>query len=351
MRMVAVIPGDGIGKEVIAEAIKILDWANSRYHLEIQVVPFDWGADKYLQEGVGLPTEALEMFRRDFVAILAGAFGDPRVADNRHAEEILLGIRTGLDLFINLRPIKLLADHLTPLKGRTVRDIDFVIFRENTEGPYVRMGGQFKRGTREEVAIQEDVNTRLGVERIVTAAFEYARSHGRRRVTLADKSNVLTYGHDLWQRTFREIAGRYPDIHANHQYIDAMAMFFVTDPTQFDVIVTNNSFGDILSDLGAGLAGGMGLAPSANLNPGAVSLFEPVHGSAPDLAGKGVANPIGATLALAMMLDYLGDAQAAAAIEWAVRECIGAGETTVDLGGRLSTSACGDAIVSRLCDS
>ncbi len=348
LRKIAIIPGDGIGREVIPEALKVLDWANSRHGLELETVPFDWGADKYLREGVTLPAGALDMFRREFTAILCGAFGDPRVKDNRHAGDILLGMRAGLDLFINLRPVKLLDEKLTPLKGRAVRDINFVIFRENTEGPYVRIGGQFKRGTPEEIALQEDVNTRRGVERIVRAAFDYARERGRRRVTMADKSNVLTFGHDLWQRTFREIAPQYPEIEARHQYVDAMALFFVSDPGQFDVIVTNNLFGDILTDLGAGLVGGLGLAASGNICPGSVSLFEPVHGSAPDIAGQGVANPMGAILTVAMMLDFLGARGAADEIERATVECIKADETTMDLGGKLRTEACGDAVMRRL---
>ncbi|MBI4468636.1 MAG: 3-isopropylmalate dehydrogenase [Acidobacteria bacterium] len=348
MRRIAIIPGDGIGKEVVPEAVKVLEWANRRFGLQLRLDYFDWGADRYLRDQVSLPADALEMFRREYSAILAGAFGDPRITDNRHAGDILLGLRTGLDLYINLRPVKLLDERRSPLKGRSAREIDFVVFRENTEGPYARIGGQFKRGTGDEVAIQEDINTRRGVERIVVAAFEYARAHGRKCVTMADKSNVLTYGHELWQRAFREVATRYPDVEARHQYIDAMAMFFVTDPGRYDVIVTNNLFGDILTDLGAGLVGGLGLAASANIHPGSVSLFEPVHGSAPDIAGKGTANPMGAILSASMMLEFLDALTAAAEVEQAVAECLKADETTVELGGRLGTSGCGDAIVRRL---
>lgn len=279
---------------------------------------------------------------------MCGAFGDPRVPDNRHAGDILLGLRTGLDLYINLRPVRLLSERITPLKHRAIGDIDFVVLRENTEGPYVRIGGQFKRGTAQEIAIQEDVNTRMGVERIIAAAFDYARTHGRRRVTMADKSNVLTYGHDLWQRTFREVSREYTEIEAEHQYVDAMAMFFVTNPSRYDVIVTNNLFGDILTDLGAGLVGGLGVAASGNIHPGAVSLFEPVHGSAPDLAGRGVANPMGAILTVGLLVDYLGSSSSATEIEQAVADCITAGETTRDLNGDLSTRQCGDAVLSRL---
>ncbi|MDX6558865.1 MAG: 3-isopropylmalate dehydrogenase, partial [Blastocatellia bacterium] len=294
------------------------------------------------------PAGALEMLSRDFDAILGGAFGDPRVPSNQHAEDILLGMRRGLDLYINLRPVKLLHERLTPLRGRQPEEIDFVVFRENTEGAYCGAGGFLKKGTADEIATQEELNTRRGVERIIVAAFEYARDHGRKRVTMADKSNVQRFGGDLWQRVFKEVAARYPDIEINHQYIDAMAMFMVQDPSQYDVIVTGNLFGDILTDLGAALQGGLGLAASGNIHPGRVSLFEPVHGSAPPLAGKNVANPIGAILTTAMMLDYLGHKEAAVAIESAVQMAINDGETTRDLGGSLSTKEAGAAICDRI---
>jgi 3-isopropylmalate dehydrogenase len=279
----------------------------------------------------------------DFDAILAGAFGDPRVASNKHAEDILLGMRRGLDLYINLRPVRLLHDRLTPLANRKTEDIDFVVFRENTEGAYVAAGGFLKHGTADEIALQDEVNTRRGVERIIVAAFEYARANGRKRVTMADKSNG-----DLWQRVFKEIAAGYPEITANHQYVDAMAMYMVLDPSQYDVIVSNNLFGDILTDLGAAIQGGLGLAASGNIHPGKVSLFEPVHGSAPPLAGKGIANPIGSILTSAMMLEYLGFQTLSKEIDAAVRAAISAKETTRDLGGQLSTEEAGTAIIKRL---
>jgi 3-isopropylmalate dehydrogenase len=280
--------------------------------------------------------------------VLAGAFGDPRVPSNQHAEDILLGMRRGLDLYINLRPVRLLHERLTPLRGRAVEDIDFVVFRENTEGAYGGAGGFLKRGTADEVATQEELNTRKGVERIVVAAFEYARARGRRRVTMCDKSNVQRFGGDLWQRVFREVAARYPEVESNHQYADATAMFMVLDPAQYDVLVTNNLFGDILTDLGAALQGGLGLAASGNIHPGRVSLFEPVHGSAPPLAGRREANPAGAILSAGLMLEYLGHAEAAGAVERAVRECVAAAETTRDLGGALSTTAAGERIRARI---
>jgi 3-isopropylmalate dehydrogenase len=288
------------------------------------------------------------MLSDEFDAILAGAFGDPRVPTNKHAEDILLGMRRGLDLYINLRPVRLLADRLTPLANRKTSEIDFVVFRENTEGAYCAAGGFLKHGTADEIALQDEVNTRRGVERIIVAAFEYALAKGRKRVTMADKSNVQRFGGDLWQRVFREVSATYPDIEANHQYVDAMAMFMVLNPAQYDVIVSNNLFGDILTDLGAAIQGGLGLAASGNIHPGRVSLFEPVHGSAPPLAGKGIANPIGAILTSAMMLEYLGFHTLSDEIEEAVRGAVSAGETTKDLGGELSTEQAGSAIIARL---
>jgi 3-isopropylmalate dehydrogenase len=348
MKKIAVIPGDGIGPEVIKHAVRVLDHIRSRRNLQIEFVNFDWGADKFLKEGVSLPDGALDMLTRDFDAILAGAFGDPRVPSNKHAEDILLGMRRGLDLYINLRPVKLLHQRLTPLQNKNVSDIDFVVFRENTEGAYCGAGGFLKHGTADEIALQEEVNTRRGVERIIVAAFEFAQQNNRKRVTMADKSNVQRFGGDLWQRVFKEVAADYPEITATHQYVDAMAMFMVLDPGQYDVIVSNNLFGDILTDLGAAIQGGLGLAASGNIHPGKVSLFEPVHGSAPPIAGKGIANPIGAILTSSMMLEYLGFPTESDAIEVAVRDAVAANETTTDLGGDLSTEKAGSAVIAHL---
>jgi 3-isopropylmalate dehydrogenase len=348
MKRIAVIPGDGIGPEVIGEAVRVLDRVRETHGVSLQLTDFDWGAERFLRDGVTLPAGALEMLANDFDAILAGAFGDPRIPSNKVAEDVLLGMRRGLDLYINLRPVRLLDSRLSPLRNRTVEEINFVVFRENTEGAYCGAGGFLKKGTAEEIATQEELNTRHGVERIIVGAFEYARAHGRKRVTMADKSNVQRFGGDLWQRVFKEVASRYPEIEANHQYVDAMAMFMVLDPGQYDVIVSNNLFGDILTDLGAGIVGGLGLAASGNIHPGRVSLFEPVHGSAPPLAGKGVANPIGAILTAAMMLEYLGHQAAGDAINEAVRRCVLHDETTRDLGGTLSTADAGAAICARI---
>ena len=348
VKRIAVVPGDGIGTEVTNEALRVLEHLRETHGVNLELKHFDWGADKFLRDGVTLPEGALEMLTTDFDAILAGAFGDPRVGSNKHAEEILLGMRRGLDLYINMRPVRLLDARLTPLKDRRTKDVDFVVFRENTEGAYIGAGGFLKKGTPHEIATQEELNTRRGVERIIVAAFEYARRHGRKKVTMADKSNVQRFGGDLWQRAFREVAAGYAEIEANHQYVDAMAMFMVLDPAQYDVIVTNNLFGDILTDLGAALQGGLGMAASGNIHPGQVSLFEPVHGSAPPLAGKNVANPVGSILTAAMMLEYLGFEMAGEAVQAAVGASITAGETTRDLGGTLSTAEAGEAIRRRI---
>jgi 3-isopropylmalate dehydrogenase len=350
-KRIAVVPGDGVGKEVIPEAVRVLKAAAAKGGREVSLTEFDWGADRFLRDGTTLPADAVEMFRRDFDAILLGALGDPRVPDNRHAADILLGLRFKLDLYANVRPCVLFNSKLTPLKNRTEKEIDFCVIRENTEGLYAGIGGFFKKGTAEEIATQEDVNTRKGVERIIRYAFEFARRRGYRRVCMSDKSNALTYGHDLWTRVFAELRREYSDIEATHLYIDNLLLQLVRDPSQFQVIVTCNLFGDIASDLGAGLIGGLGLAPSANIHPGQVSLFEPVHGSAPDIAGKGIANPMGATLAAAMMCDYLGWPGEARRIEDAARAAILEGKTTPDLGGSLSTYELGDWLANKVASS
>jgi len=293
-----------------------------------------------------MPPDGYAMLRDQFDAIFIGALGDPRVPDNRHARDILLGTRFELDLYVNYRPVKLLDARLCPLKDRTTADVNFVVFRENTEGLYVSIGGRFKAGTEDEVAIQEEVNTYKGVHRIIRHAFEFATASGRRSVCMTDKSNAMTQGHALWQRVFKEVAPQYPAIEARHLYIDALALFLVQNPAQFDVIVTNNLFGDIITDIGAGLQGGLGLAASGNLHPGKTSMFEPVHGSAPPLAGKNVANPMGAILSAALMLDYLGLKAEAAAVEAAVQAAVAAGQGTREIGGSLGTRETGDAIAN-----
>jgi 3-isopropylmalate dehydrogenase len=249
---------------------------------------------------------------------------------------------------VNYRPVRLLDERLCPLKGRAASDVDFVVFRENTEGLYVNIGGRFKPGTEDEVAVQEEVNTYKGVHRIVRHAFDYARANGRRRVCMADKSNAMTHGHALWQRVFRELAPLYPEIEARHLYIDALALLMIQDPSQFEVIVTNNLFGDIITDLGAALQGGLGLAASANLHPGRTSMFEPVHGSAPPLAGRNVANPMGAILSAGLLLQSLGLTLEGASVEAAVKQAVVNGQGTKEIGGTLGTKETGDYIAAAI---
>ena len=341
---IAVIPGDGIGIDVTAEAVKVLRAVGDVFGRRFDLETLPWGADYYLRTGITMPSNGYAMLR-EFDAIYLGALGDPRVGDNRHVRDILLGTRFELDLYVNYRPVRLLDERLCPLKGRSVNDVNFAVFRENTEGLYVGIGGRFKAGTEDEITIQEELNTYKGVHRIVRHAFEFAAADGRRRVCMADKSNAMPLGHALWQRVFAEVAPRYPQVEARHLYIDALALLMVQDPSQFDVIVTNNLFGDIITDLGAALQGGLGLAASANLHPGRTSMFEPVHGSAPPLAGKNVANPMGAILSAALMLETLGLKDEAAAIEAAVQRAVSSGHGTKEIGGSLGTRETGDYIV------
>jgi 3-isopropylmalate dehydrogenase len=347
----AVVPGDGIGVETTREALKVL----GAMELEIGIEVFPWGADHFLKTGETVPEGAFDMLACDFDAVLAGAFGDPRVPDGRHADEILLGLRRHLDLFANVRPVRALHDSVVPLRNARASDVDFVLFRENTEGAYSGRGRVAGEGTPDEEAIEEDVTTRRGVERICRAAFTFAEVFdkalrlGRRpRVLMADKHNVQKRGGGLWHRVFFEVATTFPSCETRHLFADALAHEMVRDPASLDVVVTNNLFGDVLSDLGAALQGGLGLAPSGNVHAGRTSVFEPVHGSAPDLAGKGIANPFGSIRSLGMLLAHLGRADLAERVERAVAACIAAGETTRDLGGRLSTSDAGDAVVARL---
>ncbi len=344
MKKIAVIPGDGIGNEVTNEAKKAILATHTRKPLDIEMVEMDYGADKYLKSKVTMPEEQYEDFRKNYSAILMGAFGDPRVPGNEHAKDILLGTRFKLDLYVNFRPVKLLNEKFCPLKNKTAKDVNFTVFRENTEGVYVGIGGIFKKGTPDEVAVQEEINTRKGVERIIRYAFEFAAKNSLKKVAMADKSNAMQYGHNLWYRCFFEVAKEYPAIQAKHFYIDALAMMMIRNPEEFEVIVTNNLFGDIITDIGAQLQGGMGLAASGNINPSGVSMFEPVHGSAPDIAGKNLANPVAAILTAEMLLRHLGYNDNADMIDRAVRVAIQKNKLTRELGGELGTKECGDFI-------
>jgi 3-isopropylmalate dehydrogenase len=358
---VAAIGGDGIGPEVVAAAVPILDRAAALEDARIAWEHLPLGADHYLATGETLPQATFEHLRDNVDAIFLGALGDPRVPGNEHARDILLGLRFRLDLYVNFRPVKLYHPDLTPLKDAAARQrnsatartdpdepsIDFVIFRENTEGSYLARGTAMGEGTPDEEQISHEVHTASKAGRIIRAAFEWARAHGRTLVTMADKSNAIP-AHRLWQRLFREIGDEYPAIEREHRYVDAIAMEFVRTPERFQLVVTNNLYGDILSDLGAGLVGGLGLAASANLHPGRPGLFEPVHGSAPPLAGKGVANPMAACLTGALLFEQVGLPRAAAALENAVQSALARGIRTADLGGTASTASAAHAVLDHL---
>ncbi len=346
---IAVIAGDGIGPEVVEAAIPVLDAAAQQHGFTLAWERLPYSADHYLKTKETLPDQAFRHLRDDVDAIYLGALGDPRVPGNEHARDILLGLRFRLDLYVNFRPVQLLHPDLTPLRlnSPTVRPsdrpaVDFVIFRENTEGMYL---GRGRVAGDEHIA--EEVHTVKGVSRIIRAAFDWARAHGRTLITMGDKSNAVPT-HHLWQRLFREIAADYPGIEAEHRYIDALAMELVRKPGRFQVIVTNNLYGDILSDLGAALVGGLGIAPSANLHPGRAGLFEPVHGSAPRHAGRGDANPMAAILTGALMLAELGEPGAAGDLEQAVRGALAAGVRTPDVGGQATTQEVAQAITAAL---
>ena len=327
---------------MVPEAIKVLRAAGADFEFQ----EYDVNAEQYLRTGEPIPAATWNDLQQAD-AILFGAVGDPRVNDSVYLAGVLLRLRFELDLYVNVRPAKLYDDRLSPLRREERRKLDLLIVRENTEGLYVGMGGRFKKGTDQEVAIQEDLNTYLGVTRIIDYAFGVAK----REVVMVDKSNAMTHAGALWQQQWKAVAAGHPNIKTRHLYVDAAAMQLVKDPTQFEVIVTGNLFGDILSDLTAELIGGMGVAPSGNINPETRrGLFEPVHGTAPDIAGKGVVNPIGAILSASMMGRHLGHTDMANAIEGAVEAAIRAGDCTRDLGGSMSTQQVGDAVARRLRD-
>lgn len=345
---VAVVPGDGIGPEVVREALRVLERVAAAEGFGVRLTRYPFGADHYLKTKEVLPDAAFEEIR-GHDAILLGAIGDPRIPVGQLEFGIIARMRFGLDLYVNLRPVKLYAEHLCPLKDKTPEDVDFVVVRENTEDAYAGMYGYFKKGTPDEVATQEILFTRKGTERVIRYAFELARKRDRaKKLTLVDKANAVR-AMDLWTRTFEEVGREYPDIARDHAYIDAATMWCVKNPEWFDTVVTSNMFGDILTDLAAMIQGGLGVAASGNLHPGRVSLFEPIHGSAPKHAGRNVANPIAAIMAVSMMLDYLGEGRAAARIEEAVARLLRS-KRIPSLGSDsgLSTSQVGDLVLEAL---
>jgi len=344
---IAVIPGDGIGPEVVREGLKVLGAAAGPTGLRYELTQYDFGGDRYLATGEVLPDGALEELRQ-FDAIYLGAVGHPGVPAGVLEKGLLLAIRFGLDQYVNLRPIKLYPGVWTPIKDKGPEDIDFVVVRENTEDMYVGTGGFAHHGTPEEVATQVAIYTRKGTERVIRYAFELARRRGRKRkLTMVDKSNVLTFGHDLWVRTFAEVGEDYPDIEKDHAYVDATCMWMVKNPEWFDVIVTTNMFGDIITDLGAMIQGGMGVAASGNIHPRGTSMFEPIHGSAPKYAGQNKANPLAAIAAMQMLLDHVGATEAAARVEKAIAGVLASGKIPDLSAGKCPpTSGIGDLVAA-----
>ncbi len=344
MHKIAVIPGDGTGPEVIREGIKVLKAAGEKLGIELEFKFYDFGAERYLKTGETLPDWAIEELKQ-YEAIYLGAVGDPRVKPGILEQGLLLKLRFTFDQYINLRPIKLYPGVWTPIKDKGPEDIDFVIIRENTEGLYVGTGGFFKKGTPDEIAIQEMICTRKGVERVIRYAFEYTRKRNKKkRLTLCAKTNVLTYAHNLWERVFYEVAKEYPDIETDYAHVDATTMWMIKNPEWFDVIVTCNMFGDIITDLGAMIQGGMGVAAGGNINPEGVSMFEPIGGSAPKYTGKNVINPIAAILAGMMMLEFLGEEEAARLIEKGVMHTITKMKSMAAGKMGMSTTEVGDSI-------
>ncbi len=344
MHEIAVIPGDGTGPEVVREGLKVLEAVARTTGFKYKLKEYDFGGERYLKTGEALPDSAPDELRK-MDAIYLGAVGHPDVAPGVLEHGILLKLRFSLDQYINLRPVRLYPGVDTPLKDKGPDEIDFVVVRENTEGLYAGVGGFLRKGTPDEVAVQEMVCTRKGVERCIRYAFEYARKHGRKKVTLCDKANVLTYAHDLWRRTFSDVAADYPDIETDTAFVDAICMWMVKNPEWFDVIVTCNMFGDIITDLGAMIQGGMGVAAGGNINPESVSMFEPIGGSAPKYTGKDVINPIAAIAAVQMMLEYLGEEEAAQRVDRAIARACSEKMKSMSAGKMgYSTSQVGDLV-------
>ncbi len=342
---IAVIPGDGTGPEVITEGVKVLNAAASRFGFGLDFTWYDYGGERYLKTGEVLPEGAVEDLKQ-YKAIYLGAIGHPDVKPGILEKGILLNLRFALDQYVNLRPIVLYPGVDTPLKDKGPDDVDFVVVRENTEGLYTGSGGVLKKGTPDEVAVQESINTRKGVERCIRYAFEYCRKRNKgKKVTLCGKTNVLTFAFDLWERAFYEVAKDYPDIKTDYAHVDATCMWMVKNPDWFDVIVTDNMFGDIITDLGAMIQGGMGIAAGGNLNPEGVSMFEPIGGSAPKYTGKNVINPLAAICAGGMMMEYLGEDDAAKAVENAVKKAVSENLKSLSAGKMgYSTTEVGDLV-------
>lgn len=346
---IAVIPGDGTGPEVVREGLKVLKAIQSEFKFKCETVEYDIGGERYLKTGEILPESVLKELKT-FDSIYLGAIGHPEVKPGILEKGILLALRFALDQYINLRPVILYDRRFCPLKDKEEKDVDFVVVRENTEGLYCGAGGFLKKDTQDEVAIQESINTYKGVERCIRFAFEYAKKRNKRKqVTLCGKTNVLTFAFDLWERTFYKVAKNYPDIKTDYAHVDATCMWMVKNPEWFDVIVTDNMFGDIITDLGAMIQGGMGIAAGGNLNPEGVSMFEPIGGSAPKYTGKNIINPLAAICALSLMLDTLGESKAAQAVENSVKKVVKEKLQSLSAGKMgYSTTEVGDLVVKNL---
>ena len=343
---IGVIPGDGTGPEVIAEGLRVLKAVSEKMGIKYNLIHYDYGGERYLRSGETLPDFAINELRQ-LDAIYLGAIGHPEVKPGILEKEILLKMRFSLDLFINLRPVRLYPGVDTPLKDKGPEQIDFVVVRENTEGLYTGSGGFLKKGTPDEIAIQESVNTRKGVERCLRFAFDYCEKRNRKKkLTLCGKTNVLTYAFDLWERVFHEVGKAYPDIEKDYAHVDAVCMWMLKNPEWFDVIVTDNMFGDIITDIGAMIQGGMGIAAGGNINPEGTAMFEPIGGSAPKYTGKNLINPLAAVMAGHMMLNYLGETEAAALVEKAVMRLVKNNMKRMEAGEMgMGTSEVGDLIV------
>jgi 3-isopropylmalate dehydrogenase len=344
---IAVIGGDGIGPEVTVEALKVLRAAGDKFGFSIKPTDYPWSGEHYLKTGVLMPASALDEYRQHD-AVLLGAIGDPRMETGLLERAVVAGCRFGLDLYVNLRPVKLYAEHLCPLKNVTTGMVDMVIVRENTEDLYVGTHGFFKKGTPDEVATQELLLTRKGTERVIRYAFDLARTRKRNRLTMVDKANAVR-AYDLWTRTFEEVGAEYPDIERDHAYIDAACMWMVKNPDWFETVVVPNMFGDIITDLGAMIQGGMGAAASANIHPGGAGMFEPIHGSAPKYAGKNVANPVAAVASAQLLLDFIGEKEASRAVEDAIADNLrGKRIPSLSANCGLSTSQIGDLLAAQV---
>ncbi|MCB9831239.1 MAG: 3-isopropylmalate dehydrogenase [Planctomycetes bacterium] len=344
---IGVIGGDGIGPEVVDEGLKVLRVAAEKFGFDFETKDYPWGAEHYLATGEAHPDSVYSEYR-EMDALLLGAIGDPRIEVGMLERAIIAGIRFKMDLFVNLRPIKCPADDICPIKGKKASDIDMLVIRENTEGAYCQVGGIFKKDSPQEVAIAEMIYTRHGVERVVRYAFEAAKRRPRKHLTLVDKANAIR-PQEIWTRVFAEVAREYPDVATDHAYVDAACMWMIKNPEAFDTVVTTNLFGDIITDLGAVLQGGMGVAASGNIHPGKTSMFEPIHGSAPKYKGQNKANPIATVAAVSMMLDHVGEARAAAAIDGAITELIASGRIPdLSSSSGLKTDEIGDLIAGAL---